>query len=241
LSLKYPIMKNDQMENRPNEKKTILLVDDHTLFREGLKVLLKQSPRFEVVGEAGTVREACEIADNLRPDIILMDIALPDQTGIEGIRIILGQRPSSKIVVISMYSKMDYIINAIQAGAVGYLVKDTTPDMLLTALNTVVLGHYYFDHTTIEEIVQFILEQKTDRSSISEESYDKLTRREQEVMRLVAQGLSTKEIASRLFISPKTVENHRTKIMGKLELDTIVDLVKYAAKLGVINIRSWSK
>ena len=229
------------MENRQNEKKTILLVDDHTLFREGLKVLLKQSPRFEVVGEAGTVREACEMADNLRPDIILMDIALPDQTGIEGIRIIMSQLPSTKIVVISMYSKMDYIINAIQAGAVGYLVKDTTPDMLSTALNTVVLGHYYFDYTTIEEIVQFILEQKTDRSSISEESYDKLTRREQEVMRLVAQGLSTKEIASKLFISPKTVENHRNKIMGKLELDTIVDLVKYAAKLGVINIRSWSK
>jgi len=241
LSLKYPIMKNDQMENRPNEKKTVLLVDDHTLFREGLKGLLKENPGFEVVGEAGTVREACEIANNLRPDIILMDIALPDKTGIEGTRIILGQLPSTKVVVLSMYSKMDYIINALQAGAVGYLVKDTTPDMLSTALNTVVLGHYYFDHTTIEEIVQFILEQKTDRSSISEESYDRLTRREQEVMRCVAQGLSSKEIASKLFISPKTVENHRTKIMEKLGLDGIVDLVKYAAKLGIINIQSWEK
>ena len=234
-------MKNNHIEDLPNEKKTILLVDDHTLFREGLKVLLKQSPGFEVIGEAGSVRKACEIANNLRPDIILMDIALPDQTGIEGICNIMSQLPSTKIIVISMYSKIDYIINAVQAGAVGYLVKDTTPDMLSTALDTVVSDHYYFDYTTIEEIVQFILDQKTDRSAISEESYDKLTRREQEVMRLVAQGLSTKEVASKLFISPKTVENHRTKIMEKLDMDSIVDLVKYAAKLGIINIRSWDK
>ena len=216
-------------------------MDDHTLFREGLKVLLKQSSMFEVAGEAGTVREACEKANTLRPDIILMDLALPDRSGIEGTRTILEQLPSVKVVVISMYSKMDYVIKALQAGAVGYLVKDTTADMLLTALDTVALGHYYFDYTTIEEIVQFILDQQTNGKDISEESYDKLTRREQEVMRLVAQGLSSKEIGSKLFISPKTVENHRTKLMEKLDMGSIVELVKYAAKLGIINIQSRDK
>lgn len=218
---------------------TILLVDDHTLFREGLKVLLKQSSSFEVAGEAGTVRDACQKARELQPDIILMDIGLPDLSGIEGTHIIRDQLPSAKVIVISMYSKMDFIIKALQAGAIGYLVKDSTPEMLLNALNTVSQGHYYFDHTILEEIVEYLLKQHLSTASISEENYDKLTRREQEVMRLVAQGLSSKEIASKLYISPKTVENHRTKIMEKMGFGNLVDLVKYAAKLGIINIRAW--
>lgn len=236
---KYPTMKNNLMDKHSNDKKTILLVDDHTLFREGLKVLINQSTMFEVAGEAGTVREACKKTKELRPDVILMDIALPETNGIEGARIILDQLPSAKVLVISMYSKMDYIIKALQAGAVGYIVKDSTPDILLNALNAVIRSHYYFDHTIMSEIVQFILEQQSNVTSISGDNYDKLTRREQEVMRLVAQGLSSKKIASKLFISPKTVENHRTKIMEKLNLDNVIDLVKYAAKLGIINIRSW--
>jgi DNA-binding NarL/FixJ family response regulator len=227
------------MESRSNKMHTILLVDDHTLFREGLKVLLKQSSSFEVAGEAGTVRDACQKAHELQPDIILMDIGLPDLSGIEGTHIIRDQLPSAKVIVISMYSKMDFIIKALQAGAIGYLVKDSTPEMLLNALNTVSQGHYYFDHTILEEIVEYLLKQHLSTASISEENYDKLTRREQEVMRLVAQGLSSKEIASKLYISPKTVENHRTKIMEKMGFDNLVDLVKYAAKLGIINIRSW--
>ncbi len=221
----------------PHQTQTILLVDDHTLFREGLKGLLKESPLFKVVAEAGTVEDALAKALELRPDLVLMDISLTDANGIEGTRLLVEKLPAVKVIVISMYSKMDYIIAALHAGASGYLVKDTTPDMLLNALNTVTRGNYFFDHRTLEEIVQFILEQKDRRPSISEGNYDRLTRREQEVMRLVAQGLSSKEIGAKLFISPKTVENHRTKIMEKLEMDSLVDLVKYAAKLGIINIR----
>ncbi len=238
---KYLTMKSNPMKNRSNNKNTILLVDDHTLFREGLKVLLKENSIFEVAGEAGTVREACEKVNELKPDIVLMDIALPDHNGFEGTRRIIGHHPSVKVVVISMYSKMDYIIQALQAGAVGYLVKDSTPDMLLKALTTVIQGHYYFDHNILDEIVKFLMEQRMSGASISEVNYDKLTPREQEVMRLVAQGLSTKEIAAKLFISPKTVENHRTKIMEKLGFENVIDLVKYAAKLGIINIRSWGQ
>lgn len=219
-----------------DQTQTILLVDDHTLFREGLKGLLKQSPVFKVVAEAGTVKDALAEALELTPDLVLMDISLTETNGIEGTRLLVEKLPGVKVIVISMYSNMDYIIAAIQAGASGYLVKDTTPDMLLNALDTVIRGNYFFDHRTLEEIVQFIMEQKDIRPSKSEGNYDRLTRREQEVMRLVAQGLSSKEIGAKLFISPKTVENHRTKIMEKLEMDSLVDLVKYAAKLGIIKI-----
>ena len=231
-------MKSNSLEKCGDQPNTILLVDDHTLFREGLKLLLKESAVFKVAGEAGTILEACNKASELKPDIILMDIALSDHNGIDGTRRILDRHPRARVIMISMYSNMDYIIAALQAGAVGYLVKDSTPDILLDALNAVSQGHYYFDHTVQAEIVQFLLEQRPAWRAISEENYDKLTPREQEVMRLVAQGLSTKEIAAKLFISPKTVENHRTKIMEKLGFDNVVDLVKYAAKLGIINIRS---
>lgn len=216
--------------------RSILLVDDHTLFREGLKVLVEQSPLFEVAAEVGAVEAALATLPDIKPDMVLMDIALPDINGIEGTRLILEKRPATKVIVISMYSKMDYITAALQAGASGYLVKDTTHEMLLQALEIISRGHYFFDHRSLEEIVGFILEQKEMRPSITEKNYDRLTRREQEVMRLVAQGLTSKDIAEELGISPKTVENHRTKIMEKLEMDSLVDLVKYAAKLGIINI-----
>ena len=234
-------MNEDMTAEEETSPKTILVVDDHTLFREGLKVLLKQSPRFVVAGEAGSVQEAVARSKELKPDIVLIDIALPGENGIEGARKILENDWQPRVIVISMYSKWDFIIAALKAGAIGYLIKDSTPDMLLEALDNVVSGRYFFDPSTLNEIVQFILSQNVQRTSISETNYDRLTRREQEIMRLVAQGISTKEIAGKLFISHKTVENHRAKIMEKLAVDNVVDLVKYAAKLGIIDVKSWGK
>ncbi|MBE0616591.1 MAG: response regulator transcription factor [Proteobacteria bacterium] len=212
-------------------------MDDHTLFREGLKLLLADNPAFHVAGEAGSVEEACRKAAVLRPDIVLMDIALPDGNGIDGTRMIREQHPAIKFIMVSMYSKIEYIIQALRIGARGFMVKDGTPDMLLRALNTVIRGHYYFDPTVTEEIVHFLIDRHGEGTPVSDSNYDRLTQREQEIMRLVAQGLSTKHIAERLCISPKTVENHRAKIMVKLELENVVDLVRYAAKLGIINLR----
>ncbi len=233
------MMNEDMTAEKEKSPKTILVVDDHTLFREGLKVLLKQNPRFVVAGEAGSVPEAVHRSKELKPDIVLIDIALPGENGIEGTRKILESDWQPLVIVISMYSKWDFIIAALKAGATGYLIKDSTPDMLLEALDNVASGRYFFDPSTLNEIVRFVLDQNFQKTSISETNYDRLTRREQEIMRLVAQGLSSKEIAGRLFISPKTVENHRTKIMEKLAVGSVVDLVKYAAKLGIIDIRSW--
>ncbi len=223
-------------EKTKNLKKSILLVDDHTLFRGGIKLLLTESTVFEVIGEAGSLEDGHRKVDQLNPDIILMDITLPDGSGLEGVKLIHEKHPHTKVIMISMHSKMDYIQQALQSGAVGFIVKDSTPDMLLNALDTVVRGHYYFDHTATDEIVNNLLERHTKVAARAETAYDKLTQREQEVMRLVAEGLTTKQIGSQLCISPKTVENHRTKIMDKLDFDNVVDLVKYAAKLGIINI-----
>lgn len=229
------------MKNDLSERKTVLLVDDHTLFRQGLKLLLDQNPLYEVVGEAATIAEACSLVGSSAPEITLMDIDLPGHNGIEGTGMILRQLPTSKVIIISMYAKIDYVIQSLQAGAVGYIVKDSTPDMLLSALSFVTQGHYYFDPTILREIVQFLIDIHVNAPAISDERYGKLTPREQEVMRLVVKGLSTKAIGAKLFISPKTVENHRTKIMDKMGLYSVIDLVKYAVKLGIVDVHSWKE
>lgn len=229
------------MKSNLSNRKTVLLVDDHTLFRSGLKLLLAQNPVYEVVGEATTIEKAYSLATASAPDIILMDIALPDHNGIEGTQRILGQVHAVKIIMISMYAKIDYVIQSLQAGAVGYIVKDSTPDILLGALASVTQGHYYFDPTVLNEIVQFLIDLHRKSPAISDELYGRLTPREQEVMRLVVKGLSSKAIGEKLFISPKTVENHRTKVMDKLGLSTVIDLVKYGVKLGIVDVQSWKE
>lgn len=229
------------MKNNLSGRKSVLLVDDHTLFRGGLKLLLAQNPIYEVVGEAATIEEACSFVSASAPAIILMDIALPDHNGIEGTRRILGQAPATKVIMISMYAKIEYVIQSLQAGAAGYIVKDSTPDILLGALASVAQGNYYFDPTVLNEIVQFLIDMHVKAPAVSDELYGKLTPREQEVMRLVVKGLSSRAIGEQLFISPKTVENHRTKVMEKLGLSTVIDLVKYAVKLGIVDVQAWKE
>lgn len=228
------------MKSNLPERKTVLLVDDHSLFRGGLKLLLAQNPAYEILGETATIEQACHCVDASSPEIILMDIALADDNGIDGTRRILRHAPDAKVIMISMYAKIEYVVQSLRAGAVGYIVKDSTPDILLEALASVAKGHYYFDPTILKEIVQVLLDLHIRSPAVSDERYGELTPREQEVMRLVVKGLSSKAIAGKLFISPKTVENHRTKVMEKLGLSTVIDLVKYAVKLGIIDVQSWT-
>lgn len=228
------------MSSNLPERKTVLLVDDHRLFRGGLKLLLARNPVYAVVGETATVEQACHFVDASAPEIILMDIALQGHNGIDGTRRVLRHAPEAKVIMISMYAKIDYVVQSLKAGAVGYIVKDSTPDILLEALTAVTMGHYYFDPTILNEIVQVLLDLHIRTPAISDTRYGELTPREQEVMRLVVKGLSSKAIAAKLFISPKTVENHRTKIMEKLGLSTVIDLVKYAVKLGIVDVQAWT-
>jgi DNA-binding NarL/FixJ family response regulator len=220
---------------RPDNK-TILIIDDHPLFREGLKSIIRRDVRFKVVGEAGDAREGIGIARRLRPDLALIDISLPDQSGIDLTREIRKALPNTRVMIVSMHCKINYVIEAFKAGAMGYMVKDSASERLLQGIEDVIAGGYYLDASVASQVMKRVVEMPTIESMPSGVSEGSLTPREQEVMRLLAMGLSNKEISEKLFISPKTVENHRSNIMHKLGLHSYIEFVRYAAKLGLVNM-----
>jgi DNA-binding NarL/FixJ family response regulator len=220
-------------------KKTLLIVDDHPVFREGLKTMIARDPSYEIVGEAGNGREAMRLIGEKKPDLALLDIALPDQTGLELAGEIKRISPKTIIMMISVHSKVDYIVKAFQAGATGYVAKDSAAERLLQGIEAVLKGEYFLDSSVSHKVVQKLMEFPREEAKITDRGYDALTAREQEVMVLLAEGLSAKEVAEKLFVSPRTVENHRTSIMHKLDLHTNHELIRYAAKLGLIDLESW--
>ena len=224
-----------------NHKKSILIIDDHPLFREGLKAIIEGVSRFEVVGEAGNGREGLRMVKKLKPDLVLMDISLPDQSGIQLTREIRSLLPDTRVMIISMHSKIDYIAEAFQAGATGYVVKESASERLMNGLEYVSKGEYFLDSSVSHEVVKKLMGTPGKEARISDAAYGTLTPREQEVMRLLAEGLSAKEVGGKLFISPKTVENHRSNIMSKLDLHSTVELIRYAAKLGLIDVDLWKE
>ena len=221
------------------KRKTVLIVDDHPLFREGLKSLLARHSSFEVIGEAGNGNDGLKKAKKLMPDLVVMDISLPDQSGIEVTSKIRSLLPETRVIVLSMHTKIDYITEAFRQGATGYVVKESATEKLMECLEIVSKGEYFVDSSLSHRVVKSLLESDEKERKITDDGYNTLTPREQQVMRLLAEGHSTKQIAENLFISPKTVENHRSNIMSKLELHTIMELVRYAARLGLIDVDLW--
>ena len=221
------------------EKKTVMIVDDHPLFREGLKSILSRHSKFEIIAEAENGFEGISYAKKMKPELIIMDLSLPDKSGIEVTREIMAKLPGTYIMILSMHSKIDYITEAFKAGAKGYLVKESATEKLVEGLNAISNNEYFLDAFLSPQVIKNLVASKDKEAKITDAGYGVLTPREQEIMRLVAEGLSSKVIAEKLFISPKTVENHRTNIMNKLDIHSTLELVRYAARLGLIDVEIW--
>ncbi|MEJ2226555.1 MAG: response regulator transcription factor [Syntrophobacterales bacterium] len=219
--------------------KKIIIVDDHPLFREGLKSIISRNPELELVGETGVGREALKLAENFKPDMVVMDISLPDSNGIELTKDIKKLSPATRVLIVSVHSKIDYITAAFQAGATGYVVKDAPSAKILQALELVSQGEYFLDGSVSYQVVKKLSEFPEQKAKTTDPSYNNLTTREQEIFRLLAEDVKIRDIADKLYISPKTVENHKTNIMSKLNLHSTLDLVRYAVKLGIIDVEHW--
>ncbi|TVQ95799.1 MAG: DNA-binding response regulator [Desulfovibrionales bacterium] len=220
-------------------KKTVLIVDDHPLYREGLKAIIDRSLAFEVIGEAGNAEAGLQQAKDLRPDLALVDISLPEQNGIDMLRDMKKVLPETRALVVSMHSRVDYVAEAFRAGAYGYMAKESAGEGLLKALEAVANGEFFLDSSLSREVILKISNTPDALAVVIDSDYGSLTSREQEILRLLAEGQTAKEIANRLSISPKTVENHRINIMRKLELRRPIDLIRYAIKIGLIDVESW--
>lgn len=210
----------------------ILIADDHRLFREGLVNLLSQAPDIQVLGQSEDGQDIIQKAELLKPDIILMDITMPGLNGVEATGILKRTHPEIKIIALSMHSDNQYIKQILSQGAVGYLVKNCTYDQLIHAINLVYSGKKYLCEEIAETLIGDYLEIKKDNLL----SDPNLTKRELEVLNLIAKGIPTREISEMLFISIKTVGSHKQKILEKLNLRTNADLIKYAIKKGMTSI-----
>jgi two-component system response regulator NreC len=211
----------------------IILAEDHRITREGLVNLLKERSDMEVVGEAENGREAVRLASELSPDLVIMDVTMPDLNGIDATRIITSGSNNTKVIALSMYSDKQFVQGMIQAGASGYLLKDCAFEELVSAIQAVIQGDTYLSPGIAGIVVRDYLNKlTTDRSSAD----TVLTTREREVLQLIAEGNSTKEIAARLSVSVKTVETHRRQIMEKLGIFSIAELTKYAIREGLTSL-----
>jgi two-component system response regulator NreC len=210
----------------------ILLADDHTVIRAGIKLLLEGQPEWHVVGEASDGREALNALEEARPDLIVMDLAMPNLNGMEATRQILASHPDISIVVLSMHSDEGYVLRALKAGARGYVLKDSTETDLIEAVKAVRAGKSYFSPAVSRLLVEDYTRQLRGRNL--EDTYELLTNREREILQLAAEGKSNKEIAGLLNLSVYTIETHRKNIMEKLNLHSLPELILYAVRKGVI-------
>ena len=209
----------------------ILLADDHTVVRQGLRKVLEERPEWQVVAEAGDGRDAVRLAEEFRPDVAVVDVAMPLLNGIEATRQITKRAPQTRVLVLSMYSDEAYVTQMLKAGATGYLLKDSADVDLLEAVQAVSQGKSFFSPAVARLMSDDYARQRGENLV---DRYESLSEREREIFQLVAEGKTNKEIAALLFISPSTVETHRARIMEKLDLHSAAEIVLYAVRRGVI-------
>jgi len=208
----------------------ILLADDHKIIRDGLRVLIERERGMSVIGDAETGLEAVAMATRLSPDIVVMDIGMPDLNGIEAARQISAIAPNVKVIGLSMHSDRRYVTEMLRAGAAGYLLKDSAFEELAQAIRAVVCGRIYLSPAIADTVVAAAIHRDTERGNTA---YSQLTEREREVLQQLAEGKSTRAIAESLYVSVKTVETHRRHIMKKLKLRSVAALTKYAIREGL--------
>jgi two-component system, NarL family, response regulator NreC len=212
----------------------VLLCDDHTLFREGIKAILKDEPSIEIVGEAADGRQAVAKALQLHPDVVLMDIAMPDLSGFDATRRILQANPKTKVIILTMYEEEEVINRCLGAGASGYVLKDAPRAHLIHAIDVVNKGGQYMSSRALKKVVkQYVKGAKSNATG-----YERLSDREREVLKLLADGLALKDIAAQLVLSVKTVDAHKTNLMRKLDLHDRSALIKYAIQRKLIRLPS---
>jgi DNA-binding NarL/FixJ family response regulator len=214
---------------------TILLADDHTIVRQGLAKLLEGEPQFRVVGEAQDGRDAVRKVDELHPQVVIMDIAMPLLNGIEATRQIKKARPQTRVIILSMHSHDRYISELFSLGASGYLLKDSTGGDIVKAIHAALKGDTYLSPSISRRVIEDYVSMK--KKSPKENLYGNLSNREREVFQMLAEGRTTREISDILCISPSTVKTHRANIVEKLQLENMSQLIQFAIRLGIVDIQ----
>ncbi len=212
------------------DKIKVLVVDDHAIMRDGIRALLDLHDDIEIIGEASDGREAIEKARELAPDVIVMDIAMPGMDGLDATHRIRKKSPKAKVLILTQYNNKEYILSAIKAGAAGYVPKRALGSELVSAIRAIYRGDSFLYPSAATALIRDYLHQ------VEEEPYDRLTGREREILKLIAEGHTSREIADMLFISLKTVLGHRAKIMEKLDIHNRTELIKYAMRKGLVSM-----
>ena len=211
----------------------IFIADDHRILREGLRSMIEKIRNVDVVGEAGNGREAVRLASEKRPDVVIMDVNMPDLNGIEATRLLLKELPAVKVIALSMYSDKRFVAGMLKAGASGYLLKAGAFEELATAVQTVMAGDIYLSPRVTGVVIEDYVGQLNQEKSAPTKT---LSPREREILQLLAEGKSSKDVASLLHVSEKTVHSHRQNIMEKLNLHSIAELTKYAIREGITTV-----
>jgi DNA-binding NarL/FixJ family response regulator len=209
----------------------VVLADDHVLIRAGLRALLHSLPNIEVIGEASDGNEAVNVVAQDQPDVVIMDIGMPGLNGVDSTRRIVKQSPGTRVIILSMHANEEYAGRALEAGAMGYLLKGAEPAELELVLKAVMRGETYLSPSIAKQLVQDYLSHRKEKTYPPPD----LTARQREVLQLIAEGCSTKDIANKLKLSVKTVDTHRTELMHRLDIHDVAGLVRYAIRIGLVS------
>jgi len=220
------------------KKIRILIADDHSIVRQGLRALFQSVPEFSIIGEAANGEELVDLAASLQPDVVIVDISMPAMNGIEATRILKENNSGARILILTIHEEEEYVSQMIRAGADGYVLKDADKDELFMAVRAVAAGGRFFSPGISKLIIDEFVKQARDPYAARLPSSQLLTRRESEIVRYIAQGLTSKKIAEKLFLSVRTVNTHRTNLMQKLKIHDTAGLVRYAIQNGMVDVKT---